>query len=232
MDSIYNAVNNSNLHYELIKAIISNGYAPTTMELAATFRVREEEIIEALYKLQDYHGVVLHPHQPKVWAIHPFSLSPTNFYVKSRTGEWWGNCAWCSLGIAALVKEDVEIITTIGAESKQVIIRIVDGQIQDKGYFIHFPVPMKNAWDNVIYSCSNMLVFESEKQIDNWSKKHGIDKGDIQPIGKIWKFSKDWYGNHLNPDWTKWTIDEAKQLFRKFELGGKIWQLDPSNGRF
>ena len=45
---------------------------------------------------QEYHGVVLHSNEPKIWVLHPFSLAPTNFYVKSEKGEWWGNCAWCS----------------------------------------------------------------------------------------------------------------------------------------
>ena len=192
----------------------------------------EEKVIRSLHQLEQEHGVVLHPNEPKVWVIHPFSLAPTNFYVKTKNGEWWGNCAWCSLGVAALLKDNVKIITTIGAETKQIEINIVDGIVQEKNYFIHFPIPMKNAWDNVIYTCSNMLIFENEEQIDQWSRKHNIPKGDIQPIEKIWNFSKKWYGNHLNPNWTKWTVPQAKALFREFDLTHKIWHLEDSKERF
>lgn len=220
------------LHYHIIKGVIEQGFAPTVDRLSEIFEADREQIIKGLYDLQNYHGVVLHPHEPKIWVIHPFSLAPTNFYVQSKRGEWWGNCAWCSLGVAALLSEDVQITTTIGAETKQVKINIVNGEIQEKDYFIHFPVPMKNAWDNVIYTCSNMLLFESEAQIDQWTSRHNIPKGDFQPIHKIWQFSRRWYGNHLNPEWTKWTIDEAKQIFKEFELGGKIWELGDLKGRF
>ena len=189
---------NSNLHYSIIKGIIDNGFAPSVDELSKTLKATKNDIENGLKDLQDYHGVVLHPNETKVWVIHPFSLAPTNFYVRSKKGEWWGNCAWCSLGIAALLKDDVTITTTIGAETKQVEINIINGQIQEKNYFIHFPIPMKNAWDNVVYTCSNMLVFESEEQIDDWTKKHNILKGDVQPIENIWNFSKKWYGNHLS----------------------------------
>lgn len=223
---------NSNLHYSIIRGIIDNGFAPGIDDLAEILKSNREDIIKGLYTLQEYHGVVLHPNEPKVWVIHPFSLSPTNFYVKSNKGEWWGNCAWCSLGIAALIKDDVKIITTIGAETKQIEINIIKGVVQEKNYYIHFPIPMKNAWDNVIYTCSNMLVFENELQINEWSKKHNIPKGDIRPIEAIWNFSKKWYGNHLNPEWTKWTADEAKQIFREFELTGRIWDLSSSSERF
>lgn len=227
-----NMITNSNLHYSILKGIIDKGFAPSIEDLATTLNTNKEDVINGLYELQEYHGVVLHPDQPKIWAIHPFSLAPTNFYVKSNKGEWWGNCAWCSLGLAALVKDDVKITTTIGAETKQIEISIVNGEIQEKNLYIHFPIPMKNAWDNVVYTCSNMLVFENEDQINEWTKKHNVPKGDVQPIETIWNFSKKWYGNHLNPEWTKWTIGEAKEIFREFELENKIWDLGTSNERF
>lgn len=225
-------LNNSSLHYTIIKYILDNGYAPSNKTLADEFQIDESKVIDGLYALQEYHGVVLHPNEPKIWVIHPFSLAPTQFYVESESGSWWGNCAWCSLGVAALLKEDVKITTTLGGEKKQVEINIIDGQIQEQNYFIHFPIPMRNAWDNVIYTCSNMLVFESEEQVDDWARRHQIPRGDLQPIQKIWDFSREWYGNHLNPEWIKWTIDDAKRMFHTYELKGEIWNLDSSGERF
>ena len=225
-------ITNSTLHYSIIRMIIENGFAPSVEDLVEVLQADKEEIVRGLYDLQEYHGVVLHPKEPKIWVIHPFSLAPTNFYVKSKKGEWWGNCAWCSLGVAALLNDDVTITTTLGAETKQIEINIINGKIQETQYYIHFPIPMKNAWDNVIYTCSNMLVFESEEQVDEWTKKHNIPKGDIQPIENIWNFSKKWYGNHLHPEWTKWTVEEAKQIFREFGLNDKIWSLEESTERF
>ena len=184
-------ITNSNLHYSIIKGIIDKGFAPNVEELSKTLNVDNNEIVNGLKDLQEYHGVVLHPNEPKVWVIHPFSLAPTNFYVKTKNGEWWGNCAWCSLGVAALLQDDVKITTTIGAETEQIEINIISGEIQEKNYFIHFPIPMKNAWDNVIYTCSNMLVFESEEQIDKWSKKHNIPKGIFSQLIEFGTFQKN-----------------------------------------
>lgn len=225
-------ITNSVLHFTIIKSIIENGFAPSVKDLSIILNANEDEVVKGLKKLQEYHGVVLHPNEPKVWVIHPFSMSPTNFYVKSKKGEWWGNCAWCSLGVVALINDDAKIITTIGGETEQIEINIINGEIQEKNYYIHFPIPMKNAWDNVIYTCSNMLIFDNEKQIEQWATKHNVPKGDIQPIENIWNFSKKWYGNHLNSDWTKWTIEEAKEMFKEFKLVDKIWKLDNSNERF
>ena len=225
-------ITHSNLHYWIIKGIIDNGFAPSIEDLSQTLKTSADDIKNGLIRLQEYHGVVLHPNEVKIWAIHPFSLAPTNFYVRTATGEWWGNCAWCSLGVAALLREDVTITTTIGAETEQIDINIINGELQEKNYLIHFPIPMEHAWDNVIYACSNMLVFENENQIDQWTKKHNLPKGDVQPIENIWNFSKKWYGNHLDPDWTKWTIEEAKEIFREFGLLGRTWKLNDSKDRF
>lgn len=220
------------LHYTILKHIIDNGFAPEAVTLSEILTTDVNEIEKELYDLQEYHGVVLHPTEPKIWVIHPFSLAPTNFLVESRGKQWWGNCAWCSLGIAALIKEDLAITTNLGAHDEQVTIHIINGEVQETNLCIHFPIPMARAWDNVIYTCSNMLVFKDEEQIDNWAKKHNIPKGDVQPIANVWEFSKKWYGNHLNPAWEKWTMQEAKDIFLEFNLTNKIWDLEASGSRF
>ncbi|MEJ2193635.1 MAG: alkylmercury lyase family protein [Ignavibacteriaceae bacterium] len=222
----------SRLHYTIIKHIIDKGYAPDIISLSEMLNSDRKEIIEALYDLQEEHGVVLHPMEPKIWVLHPFSLAPTNFMVKFSNKEWWGSCAWCSLGIAALLNERCSITTNLGAHGEQVIIHIEDGELIEKDFFIHFPIPMKKAWDNVIYTCSNMLIFNSEKQINFWTDRHNIAKGDIQPIDNIWELSKKWYGNHLNPNWKKWTLKEAKEIFSEFNLTHKIWDLEVLDSRF
>ena len=220
------------LHYTIIKYIIDEGYAPDLKTLSLLLNIDPSKIKRTLYELQDYHGVVLHPDKPAVWVIHPFSMAPTNFLVKSARGSWWGNCAWCSLGVAALLKEDLTITTRLGAYDEQIVIHITDGKLTEKNFLVHFPVPMANAWNNVIYTCSTMLVFKNEEQIIEWSKRHNIPTGDIQPLDNVWAFSKKWYGNHLNPDWEKWTMQEAREIFKEFNLTDKIWDLEMTAERF
>lgn len=225
-------ITHSQLHYTILQYIIQNGFAPDVEELCGLLDQQKQTVIEALYALQEYHGVVLHPNEPKIWVIHPFSLAPTNFLVQTSRRSWWGNCAWCSLGVAALLKEDLSILTSYGAHGEPLIISIKDGEIQDKDLVVHFPIPMKQAWDNVIYTCSNMLVFKNRAEVERWSIQHQIPVGDIQPISTIWEFSKKWYGNHLDPNWRKWTVQEAKDIFQSFGLTHEVWQLEATKGRF
>ena len=225
-------ITNATLHYYLLSRIVEVGYAPDFADLQEHFAVDREEVISALVALQEYHGVVLHPHDHSIWVIHPFSLAPANFSIRTSSRQWWGNCAWCSLGAAALLDRDLTITTTLGAEGEQVVINVRDGKVEQSDPVIHFPIPMKKAWENVMYTCSTMLVFENDDQVEDWCVRHKIPRGDVQPIQHIWELSKKWYGHHLDPGWTKWTASGAKAIFKDFGLEHSVWRLDESAERF
>lgn len=42
-----------------------------------------------------------------------------------------------------------------------------------------------------------MNFFKSEFDIGRWIKRYGFVQGDIQPIGKIWVFAEEWYGERI-----------------------------------
>lgn len=226
------------LHVQIMRFFVDHGYGPMVSELAALLGAESEEVVSALQRLAENHGVVLHPNSARIWVAHPFSAAPTNFLVHTPEGCWWGNCAWCSMGVAALLERDsnitrdIVITTTLGADGEQVDVHIRNGRVVENNYLVHFPVPMRHAWDNVIYTCSTMLLFKSEHQIYRWCADHRIGRGDVQPLDTIWEFSKVWYGNHLNPAWKKWSNEEARQIFEEFGLSGPIWHIPASTERF
>jgi hypothetical protein len=225
-------LNNATLHHAIVRHMVDHGCAPSRAALAEYFGVDAERVARALRALQDTHGVVLHPHAPEVWIVHPFSTAPTPFVVRKADRLWWGNCAWCSLGIAALLGGDgITISTTLGAEGEPVTIHVDGGRVREK-LWVHFPIPMSRAWDNVIFTCSTMLVFDSDSAIDEWCARHGFPRGDAQPIQRAYDFARVWYGHHLDPDWRKWSTAEARQIFEQFGLRGPIWALPESAERF
>jgi hypothetical protein len=208
------------------------GRAPRIAEISAAFGVSPAEITRVLKELEDYHGVVLHPVSSEIWIMHPFSSAPTNFWIEASDGGWWGNCAWCSLGAAALLNRDLVITTSLGAEAHRVSIEIKDGELVETDKLIHFPIPMSKAWDNVTYTCSTMLVFDSEADVDAWCDRHAMERGDVQPIENVWEFSKVWYGNHFDPVWVKWSVGEAREIFERFNLVHPVWKMPPGDERF
>jgi hypothetical protein len=50
------------------------------------------------------------------------------------------------------------------------------------------------------YTCSMMLQFKDEAHVDEWSARHRIPRGDVQPVAKVLPLATRWYGEHLRPD--------------------------------
>ena len=225
-------LNNSTLHHVIVDTMLVKGWAPSASELSERFGVDRQVIRRALEDLAEYHGVVLHPGSDEIWVVHPFSTAPTGFLVRAGEMEWWGNCAWCSLGVAELAGRTATVTTALGAAGKQVTVRISDGEVLDKDFVIHFPVKMVNAWDNVLFTCSMMLLFEDEAQVDRWCAKRNVTKGDVRPIDQVWGFASEWYGRHRDLDWVKWTPQQAADMFVRHGLTGPIWDLPIEGDRF
>ncbi|KAJ5348403.1 putative transmembrane protein [Penicillium brevicompactum] len=91
---------------------------------------------------------------------------------------------------------------------------------------------MRNAWDNVIYTCSVQLLFRDEAEVDEWCSTRGIPKGDVRPIEQIWNFATEWYGRHADADWTKRSLHDAVEIFRRHNLTGPTWSIGDNSGRF
>jgi hypothetical protein len=225
-------LNRASLHHAILRHFVEHGFAPSHAQLQDHFHVDTEAMTQALRDLADDHGVVLHPHAPEVWVAHPFCTAPTTFVVRQGARMWWGNCAWCSLGIAALLGgSGVSISTSLGAEGGPVTIHVDHHRVRED-LVVHFPVAMIRAWDNVIYTCSTMLLFEREADVDEWSRRHAIARGDVQSVQRVYDFARVWYGRHLDEDWRKWTMDEAQSIFAQFGFRGRIWELPLSAERF
>lgn len=221
------------LHHELIRGLIETGALPSRDELQGRLGCASpEELGRAFEELAAVHGVVLHPGSHDVWAIHPFSLAPTPFLVESGGKKWWGNCAWCSLGISVLVGGPCHITTTLGAENEQVRLTVENGRVNRSDFVVHFPIPMARAWDNVVYTCSTMLLFRDETQVLEWSARHRIPRGDVQPVATVLELARRWYGDHLRADWTKKSLSEARAIFADLALTHPVWSLPSGEDRF
>eukprot|EP01116_Phalansterium_solitarium_P003537 TRINITY_DN14352_c0_g1_i1.p1 TRINITY_DN14352_c0_g1~~TRINITY_DN14352_c0_g1_i1.p1 ORF type:complete len:266 (-),score=60.77 TRINITY_DN14352_c0_g1_i1:936-1733(-) len=227
-------LDHASLHHAIMHGFVERLRPPTVGELCDVFRRDETEVRGALRALADYHGVVLHPHSDEVCVAHPFSAAPTTFVVSVPDGRrWWGNCAWCSLGVVQLAGGTGVVRTTSGALGDDPIsIRFESGRLMadDGTCVVHFPVPMLRAWDNVVYTCSVMLMFRDEQQVDQWCATRGIAKGDVRSVAQVWELAREWYGRHLERSWRKWTTSEAADIFRRHGFDHRVWALPVAPG--
>ncbi len=221
------------LHYELIRSLVEMCSIPSRDELKTRLGcVSSDELDQVFEALAELHGVVLHPSSHDVWAIHPFSLAPTLFLVEAGDKKWWANCAWCALGIAVLVGEPCRITSTLGAEGQRIQLEVAEGGVNPSNVVVHFPIAMTQAWDNVVYTCSMMLLFNDEAQVADWCARHQLPRGDVQPVATVLELAKRWYGEHLNPEWTKKSTAEARDIFAGLGFTHPVWSLPSTEERF
>ena len=220
------------VHHYALAEIIDRGNAPDDERLASLTGATLADVHAALRTLEESHGLLLHPNSHRIWVIHPFATAPTLFLVRRGDRSWWAPCAWCAFGAASLVGGDVVIQSILGGETEPVSLRIVDGNLLDSGFVVHFSVPVARAWDNAHYFCSTVLVFRDADEAGRWSVGHGIAFGAVVPIERVWALARQWYGGHLSASWKKWTPKQAQELLTGLGFTGSFWEVPQSRKTF
>lgn len=220
------------IHHFIVRGLLDTGRAPTNAELAARSKLSATEVEATLRSLNSTHGLVLHPHRCEPWIIHPFSTSPTHTWVATPERGWWAPCLWCGLGISALLDTETIIHTRIGAEAEPVQIRARAGVPHDSKLWVHFPEPLKLAWSNVHHFCARLVAFHQPADAACWAEHHGFPLGEMLPIAKIGELAQRWYGHYADRAWTKWTVPQARDIFKAAGLTGSFWTLPEDKGEF
>ncbi|MGA7525465.1 MAG: organomercurial lyase [Acidobacteriaceae bacterium] len=221
------------LHYELVHGLLETGASPANAELAERMNIDAADVESLLRELASIHGVVLHPHVCAPWILHPFSLTPTLNWVEAQHRGWWAPCIWCALGVATLAGGEVRIHSRFGAEGETLTIPVKDGEPHGfDSLVVHFAIPPARAWDNVHEHCAMVLPFRSADEIHAWSSRHRLPTGEPVPLHQVARLARLWYGSHARPDWHKWSVAEAQQIFHDAGLRSSFWDLGQKAGKF
>ena len=119
------------------------------------------------------------------------SRSPLTQCQGSRS--WWANCAWCALGLAAMLAPLESTVNFLLRSSGQhCAINVVGGELEKstESYFITFSPPPSRWWDDVKFACSTIQVCESRQVADMWFSQHGFTRGEVLELDTVWKLSK------------------------------------------
>lgn len=222
------SANPENLHYLLIRHIVSTGHAPDLSHLSSMAALSSQETERGLKQLEEMRGVILAPGSTNIRSLHPFALIPTSFWVAAGRGGWWANCAWCSLGVGAALHEDVAISTWDGAEGRPLELRIENGRANRSDLLLHFPYPPGQWWDDPYCPCGNILFFSSEADIDVWCSRHGHPKGAILNMETGIALAERWFGDYASPDWRRKSPQQAAKIFGELALDRTFWTFDDS----
>jgi hypothetical protein len=219
--------NLSILHSRIIDSLLRGRGCPSNGDLAASMGVDVATVEVLLRELSAIHGVVLHPHVCEPWVIHPFSVTPTPHWIEGeRCPGAWAPCLWCAFGVAVLAGGKARIHTRMAGGAEALAVDVRDAEPRSHGdLVVHFAIPPVRAWDNVHQHCALVLPFGSAAEIAEWCARHRQPRGEAVPIAQVADLARRWYRRHADPDWRKWTILEAQQIFRDAGLTGSFWAL-------
>lgn len=85
-------------------------------------------------------------------AANPFASVPTPFVVESGERRWNAMCVWDALGIPAMIRADAAIHTTCGDCNDALQLEVKNGELQSVQAVVHFAVPAKQWWNNIVFS--------------------------------------------------------------------------------
>ena len=220
------------VHHQVIDSFVRRGYPPTVDEIAANLSIPRERAVEALQRLHEGHGVLLHPGSFDIWLAHPFSASPSAVWVaENESRGWWAPCMWCAFGIAVLAAPNATIHVRLGGETGPADIRLRDGAVVSD-HVVHFALPPRDAWTNVIHFCSTVLPFRSEEDVTGWCTRHRIAQGAVISAESTLELARAWYGRHLDRDWRKWTLEQARTIFEGAGLTSEFFRIPVTKGTF
>jgi hypothetical protein len=132
---------------------VANGRAPTTTETAQHFNVGENEASNAYRRLHDAHQIMLEAGTHEIRMANPLSAVVTDYRVQVNDVWLYANCAWDTVGIAAMCAADTLIEATLPLSRETVTYRVVNGQLQaDEVFQVHIALPVRQWYDNLIHT--------------------------------------------------------------------------------
>lgn len=218
------------VHHAFVRSLLDSGRIATVAEAAARLSVDANVVRASLRRLEATHGVVLHPGSGEPWVIHPFSASPTATWVQGPRVGWWAPCMWCACGVATLARCDVAIHARLAGETEPLVVHVRSGEVVETDIHVHFACPPRDAWNNVHHFCATVLPFRDPAEVGPWAERHGLPHGAVVPIVQLMSMARLWYGRHADPDWRKWSIREAAEIFSRTGLTGAFWELEGEGG--
>lgn len=125
---------------------------PRVQESAEHNALPLEQARESYQRLHEHHALVLERDTNNIRMAFPLSAVPTPFRVTIGTKRYWANCAWDSLGIPAMVKQDAIIEAQIPPSLERINYGVRHGSLEGPPAVIHFALPVRQWYDDLVHT--------------------------------------------------------------------------------
>jgi hypothetical protein len=127
--------------------------APLLHEIASRFSISSDQAADVLHFLHEQHALFLEAGTTRIRLANPFSAISTNYHVEVADKTYQANCAWDSFGIvAALHADEATIRSACTANGQPLEIAVHAGQVAGHGEVVHFLVPFRRWYDDLVFT--------------------------------------------------------------------------------
>ena len=134
---------------QIYRHFVDTTHPPTAAEVAQALDATRDEVHGAFDRLGAARLLVLREGTREVSMAHPLSATPTPFRVEANGHTYYANCAWDSLGVAAMLDADARIEARCGDCDDPLAYEIRRGALRSDPLRIHFAVPPRRWWDDI-----------------------------------------------------------------------------------
>ena len=135
----------------IYREFVQNGRAPSSNRIAELAEMPVEEIRAAMERLVAGRVIVLQPESREIMIAAPLSNVPTPYLVRAKQ-SFFGACVWDALGIIAMLKTDATLDTPCPCCGEAMAIEVRDGDLLPMRGIVHFGVPAKKWWENLVFT--------------------------------------------------------------------------------
>jgi hypothetical protein len=211
----------------IARSIKTRGKIPTIAAVAAEMG-KDPATVDASFARM-IEGRVFLPRKGshEIYSYGPFCAEPTDFFVTAAGRVWFAIDAWDALGIPAALGEPGVIETHCADCSSSLAVEVdADGGTEVQTWTVmQVGVPARDFWKDIDYTMSTILLFHSEEHAERWREREKPPASTTLAIEQATALAHAWYRNKLDPDWHRFTTDEAETLFDELGLDAEFWRL-------
>ena len=137
---------------QVYTATLGRGLPPTINELAHATTNSSPLVRDSLRRLSAARVLVLQPISGEILMAPPFSAVPTPFVTRTAAHASYANCAWDALGVSVMLHRAacIESACACCGESLTIDTRMDAPPAGDA--IVHFAVPARKWWDDIVYT--------------------------------------------------------------------------------
>ncbi len=139
------------IRLHIYKVFVSQGRAPSCQAVAAHVGIEPEAARQALRRLHAAHALFLRPGSDDILMAPPLSAIETDYQVETGGLTLYASCAWDSLGIPAMLKQDAQISIRHPLTRERIQYAVKKGQLEaDSAGYVHFARRFEHWYDDLV----------------------------------------------------------------------------------